>query len=385
MPTMTSKERLLAAIAHREADRVPVAPRMHLWATEQYKSHDWVVQLRLNEEFGCDGLIDVNYGLPAYVPYVFSGDYRDLDGVSVDITIDNDGQTNTIKRRFRTPAGDLTDQIMQGHPWSTHGLSPSPTIQEPLVKSIKDVDKVRFMLPDPDTCRSNTWPEIIKIVGDRGLLQVHPRGMLSGMTAFLGMSECMMAFYDDRELFDSLMRVLAEHYQKMTRRILEWGAEIVFSSWHNFGVSSGWSPQIFREAFMPVIKEHIDLVHSYGALYNYFDNGKLMPIINDIGSLGPDIISSLCPPTVGDVDLAAVKRLIGDRVCLHGNVDAILIVQQRTPADVREAVRQAIRDGAPGGGLILGNSDCFFMNTPRENIEAFFAAAKEFGAYPIKV
>ncbi len=385
MTAMTSKDRLLAAIRHKEADRVPVAPRMHLWAAEQYKSYDWPMQLRLFGEFGCDALVDVDYNLPSYVPYVFSGDYRDLDRVSVDLTIENNGEANLIKRRFHTPAGDLTDQILQGHPWSGHGISPSPTVQEPLVKSLKDVEKIPFILPDPDTCRSNVWPEIIKIIGNRGLLQVHPRGMLSGMTAFLGMSECMMAFYDDREMFDSLLRVLAEHYQKMTRRILEWGAEIVFSSWHNFGVSSGWSPHIFREAFMPVIKDHIDLVHSYGALYNYFDNGKVMPIIEDIGSLGPDIISSLCPPTVGDVDLAQVKQLIGDRVCLHGNVDAILVVQQGTPAQVRDAVREAIRIGAPGGGFILGNSDAFFMDTPRQNIEAFFAAAKEFGAYPIKL
>ena len=383
MASMTSRERLLAAIKHKETDRVAVAPRMPLWGLEQFKTFDWLTQLRTFGEFGCDALVDINSSLSAYVPYVFSGDYCDLDRVSVDISVENDGEANLITRHWRTPAGDLTDQIVQAHRWGKHGLSPSPTIREPLVKSIKDVEKVQFLLPKPEMLRGNCWPEMIKVIGERGLLQVHPRSMLSGMTQFLGMSECMMAFYDDRELFDALLRVLAEHFQAATRQILEWGAEIVFVSWHNFGVSSGWSPHIFREAFMPVIKANIDLVHSYGALYNYFDNGKVMPIVADIGSMGPDIISSLCPPTVGDVDLATVKRLIGDRVCLHGNVDAIIVVQQGTPQEVREATRQAIRVGAPGSGFILGNSDSFFMDTPRANIEAFFAAAREFGSQPV--
>ena len=42
---MTSKQRLLAAIAHQEPDRVPIAPRMHIWAASHYGSHHWLRQL----------------------------------------------------------------------------------------------------------------------------------------------------------------------------------------------------------------------------------------------------------------------------------------------------------------------------------------------------
>jgi uroporphyrinogen-III decarboxylase len=158
---------------------------------------------------------------------------------------------------------------------------------------------------------------------------------------------------------------------------------LVFVSWHNFGVSAGWSPKIFREAFKPWVKANVELVHSYGALYNYFDNGPIMPLLPDLAEAGVDIVSTLCPPPVGDVDLAEAKRLIGDKVCLHGNVDAIWVVQRGTPEQVREAVREAVRTAAPGGGFILGNSDCFFDKTPLENIKAFFEAAGEFGRYPM--
>jgi hypothetical protein len=42
MAEMTPKQRLLTALAHQEPDRVPVAPRLMLWATEQYGSFDWL-------------------------------------------------------------------------------------------------------------------------------------------------------------------------------------------------------------------------------------------------------------------------------------------------------------------------------------------------------
>ena len=55
---------------------------------------------------------------------------------------------------------------------------------------------------------------------------------------------------------------------------------------------------------------------------------------------------------MGDVQLAEVKRRVGDRMCLIGNVQiGDVIGGERDEVDVR--VREAVRDGAPGGGFIL--------------------------------
>ena len=67
MGEMTSKERLLAAIRHEEPDRVPVAPRMHLWSLEQYGDHNWLRQLKIQEELGTDPFIEVFLRVPAYI------------------------------------------------------------------------------------------------------------------------------------------------------------------------------------------------------------------------------------------------------------------------------------------------------------------------------
>jgi hypothetical protein len=201
---MTSKERLLAAIAHQEPDRIPIAPRMHIWAAGRYGSHHWLRQLALRDELDMDPLIGVHFELPDYITHPFAGDYRDLEGVSARIEVENQGQVNVVRRRLHTPAGDLTDEIALAHPRSRYGVAPSPSIREPLVKGMEDVDKVRCLLPDPRTLKDPGWRETIEIIGGRGLLQV-----------------------------------FGQYFQELTRAILEHGAPVVFVSWHNLGVSAG--------------------------------------------------------------------------------------------------------------------------------------------------
>ncbi len=385
MAEMTSRERLLAAIRHQDLDRVPVAPRMMHWGAGRHGVYTWLQQLSTQAEFGDDLLVDLNFELPDYVARPFSGDYRDLDQVRVEISVENEDELQIIRRQVHTPAGDMSDEIAMGHRRSKYGQSPSPTLRKPLVKSVADVDKLRYLLADPRQIIETNYREIRDVVGERGLIQVHPKMMMSGMTAAMGMAETMVAYYEDRSLFDCLLQLYGEYAQEITKAICELGAEIVFMSWHNFGFSGGWSPRIFRAAFKPWVKANVDLVHGYGLIYNYFDNGKMMPIIEDIAECGPDIISTLCPPPVADVDLAKVKQLVGDKVCLNGNVDGIYVVQQGTKEQIREAVREAIRVAAPGSGFILGDSDCFFWETSVENIRAFYEAAREFGRYPLNL
>jgi hypothetical protein len=383
MPEMTPRQRLLATIHHQEPDRVPISPRLAYWLAVQYGGGDWLDQLRAQQELGLDSFIHVWAPLPSYINEPFAGDYLDLPDVSLEMTVENQGGYKLVRRQFRTPAGPLTDAIALAPPRSQYGLSPSPELREPLVKDRRDVEKLPFLFVDPARMAHTNWREMGEIIGERGLWRVQVRPFLSGLvTAGAGLSQLMMLYYEDRELFDHLLHVCHGYSQQVTRAILERGAPVMFVSWHNLDPSAGWSPRIWRDAFKPLLQEQIDLVHAYGALYHVFDNGKFMSILPDLAEMGVDILSPLCPPPVADVDLGEAKRLIGQRVCLKGNVDVIYVLQRGTTAQVREAVRQAIQEGAPGGGFILSTSGSILGDTPRESIDAFFAAAREFGRYP---
>jgi uroporphyrinogen decarboxylase len=113
---------------------------------------------------------------------------------------------------------------------------------------------------------------------------------------------------------------------------------------------------------------------------NFYDDGKCMPLLELLADCGIDVLQTLTPPPVGDVDLAEAKRRIGAKVCLMGFVDLIYVLQRGTPDLVERTVRDAITIAAPGGGFILGTSDSIRDGTPIENVRAYFRTAREYGA-----
>ncbi|HOB74104.1 MAG TPA: uroporphyrinogen decarboxylase family protein [Phycisphaerae bacterium] len=88
--------------------------------------------------------------------------------------------------------------------------------------------------------------------------------------------------------------------------------------------------------------------------------------------------------STADVTLAEIKARIGERMCLMGAVQS-LILETGTPEQMREAVRSAIAAAAPGGRFVLLPTAAPFMVPldPRTlaNAEAMFKAAHEFGSY----
>ncbi|MFW5682242.1 MAG: uroporphyrinogen decarboxylase family protein, partial [Phycisphaeraceae bacterium] len=68
------------------------------------------------------------------------------------------------------------------------------------------------------------------------------------------------------------------------------------------------------------------------------------------------------------VEIAEVKRLYGDRVCLIGNVNCGLL-DTGAEADVVASARYALRHGMPGGGYIFSTSNCVYTGMPLERYE----------------
>jgi hypothetical protein len=359
---------------------------MVLWAASEFGDYTWQRQLSLAVQYGMDAIVGVLFALPAYLSDPRKGGYECLKDVEVEAHTETEDELDTFSRTFHTPAGRLSDRIALGRGRSRYGLAPSPVQLEPLVKDSEDVERLAHLLPPPEEVPALNLAEIEEAVGERGLVRVgaQPAYAPPFITRAMGMEGAMVGYYESRSCFDKLLHLHASYFQRVTKRMLEFGARYIYVSWHNLGISAGWSPAIWRENFMPLLHANVELVHSYDALYHLFDNGPIQPILTDIAETGVDTIASLCPPPLGDVELAEAKRVVGDRLCLIGNVDAINTMMRGDPNDVRSAVRETIEAAARGGGFILANSDTFFPGTPSKNIEAFFEAAREYGCDSMK-
>jgi uroporphyrinogen decarboxylase len=78
------------------------------------------------------------------------------------------------------------------------------------------------------------------------------------------------------------------------------------------------------------------------------------------------------------MDLAEVKRRVGDRLCLLGHVDVDLL-SRGTTDEVRAVVRRNIRIAGANGGYCVGSSNSIPEYVKYENYIAMLEAAREFG------
>ena len=80
-------------------------------------------------------------------------------------------------------------------------------------------------------------------------------------------------------------------------------------------------------------------------------------------------------------DIGDVKREMGHRVALMGNVAPLGLGVRGTAQEVLEAGYACLDKAAPGGGLILSFGGGVSPETPAENIDALLAAARTWPGY----
>jgi hypothetical protein len=377
MAEMTSRERLLAAVRHKEPDRVPVSPRVGAWMIARHGDAGLAKTLEVLPDM--DFMHIVDSGTPNYI--VSHPDEYRLPEVQVDQTRYEEGEFQVVERTFHTPAGKLSDRTKIAPSGREYGVSPNPIRTEHLVKGPDDLPALQYLIAPVNT-NFDFAREAEAVIGDRGIVMPYIKSALDHHAGDArGMQGIMADYYLDRPLFDALMGIYHRHSMAKLKAALEAGMEWIFGGWYFTSLSSGWSPAIFEEVFIPLIREHVALTHSYGALYDYYDDGKLAGSMDMVADTGIDVLETCCPPPVGDFDLAAAKARIGDRVTLKGYVDLLYVVKHGTPELVTQTVREAMQIAKPGGGFIIGSSDSFREGTPDENIAAYFAACREYGVY----
>jgi len=79
------------------------------------------------------------------------------------------------------------------------------------------------------------------------------------------------------------------------------------------------------------------------------------------------------------MDMAKAKEIVGDTLCLLGNVPAS-ILNLSTPEDVKAYCKNLIDVAGKGGGFILSNGSFFDYAKP-ENLKAMVDFTKEYGVY----
>lgn len=163
-------------------------------------------------------------------------------------------------------------------------------------------------------------------------------------------------------------------------RIRRWGVLDAFCLCSDYCYNDNpfMAPEMFDQFVIPYLRQLISGYRELGFYTIKHTDGNIMPILESLVSANPHALHSLDPQ--GGVDLAEVKRRVGNRVCLTGNVSCGLL-QTGTEAEVIEATRYALRYGMPGGGYVFGTSNCVYTGMPLQRYELMLEVWRREGIY----
>ena len=353
--TLTTKERFARMYAHKEADRVPIMDSPWGGTIARWKRE----------------------GMPADADW---RDYFDVDKVE-SIGID-------ISPRFETKVIEETDKyIIATTPWGV------------TLKNFKEEDStpefIDFKVTTPeaweeakarmtvDPVRIN-WKHLEKNyekwVGEgRWIKADFWFGFDVSHSWMVGTETFLMALLEEPEwvqdVFDTYLNQSMAHFD------LIWDAgyrfdEIYWPDDMGYKGTPFFSNTMYRELLQPFHKKAVDWAHNKGIKAHLHSCGDIMPLIPDVLATGIDALNPL--EVKAGMDAVKLKQEYGDKLVLHGGVNAVLW-------DQKEAISAEIERLLPifkeNGGYIFASDHSIPSSVSLESFSDIIALVKKVGAY----
>ena len=144
------------------------------------------------------------------------------------------------------------------------------------------------------------------------------------------------------------------------------------------------SPKMYRAMLKPIHADFIRFIKERtNAKVMFHTDGDVEPLIEDFIEIGVDILNPIQTSAGKMSDLVSLKSKYGDRIVFCGAIDTHRVLPFGTPDEVRAEVKRVIQALAPGGGFMLGPVHTIMNDVPAENVLAMVDAVEEFGRYPL--
>ncbi len=354
---MTSRERVLTALALRQPDRVPA----WLGASPEFRA---LARLLLR--------LPTDEDLSVYI----GDDFRRVSAKYAGPPDRSpDSNFSILDATSRTPFGV-----------ERHGYGYGQPLVHPLKDAQKPADLGDYPWPDPDWMDvSQIRPEALAWKGRYAVLGGDWSPFYHDAIDLLGMEKFMIAMVENPALVDAVLGRIVEYYFQVSRRIFEAavGAIDIFFIGNDFGTQTGpvVGESLFRRFFVPHLKRLVDLGHDFGLKVMLHCCGGFFPLIPSMIEIGLDALQSLQPDARG-MEPAKLKKAFGSQIAFCGCIDTHHLLIKGTPGLVRARTREILEIMKPGGGYIASPShDYLLLETPVDNVLALYDTVRRYGAY----
>ena len=381
---MEPRARVLAALDHREADRVP-----RDLAGTRYSSMHAEAYERLRPALGLPEaeirIVDTTQGLAHIHDDV-------LDRLGADVALVSAGSPLAYTREV-TDDGEyerFLDEfgVLRARPQG--GLYYESTTS-PLSGDISLDDIDTYPWPDPqDPGRFVGMKERATHIREVEKRAVFVGSLCAGVTEMHFRLRGYEHGYMDMALNPALARKLMGKITELKlaywERVLdEIGPDIdIAAEADDLGAQHAplFSPQAYRDIVKPLHKQIIDYIKSRSnAKFFLHSCGAIKELIPDLIDIGVDALNPVQVSAQG-METAELKAEFGKDITFWGGtVDPQKTLARGTPAEVKAETLRRIRELKPGGGFVIASVHNMQAHVPVENMLAFWEAVEEAGDY----
>ena len=151
--------------------------------------------------------------------------------------------------------------------------------------------------------------------------------------------------------------------------------------WGDVAYDNGmfFSPDYWRRVYKPQLRRICDAAHAHGLPTIYHGCGDSSVLFEDMIEAGVDGYNPL--EAKAGLDVVELKRQFGDRWVFNGNIDVRVLATNDRDAVRREVLRKL--NAAKGGGFILQSDHSMPDNVAPDTYDYVIQLAREHGTYPL--
>lgn len=196
------------------------------------------------------------------------------------------------------------------------------------------------------------------------------------------MDNFLMDTYADPENVEELVEQLMERHLETLKHVCESVGDIVdiLRFGDDLGMDTGMfmSQDKYRELFKPHHTKLNDYVHSHSNMKTFLHScGSIYPIIGDLIDAGYDCLNPI-QTTAYQMDPEILKREFGKDITFWGGgCNTRSILNRATPTEVYNYTRKMIDIFNQGGGYVFNQEHNIMPDVPAENLVAMYKAVED--------
>lgn len=341
---MTSRERVLQAIAHKPTDRAPADYSAHQGVTDGLIGKLGVADYEgLLRALGVDmRRIGFHYGQPDTGPDA-DGYMRTMWGAKVRKTDPGDGRPNLLLPFHE----DTTVDDVHAHVWP-------------------DAAKLDY---------SGVHPQCLMFYDDYATFGAPWSPFFHEVGWLIGQEEFMVWMHTKPDVVHAIIRHVVDYEVEATRRFLQASKGLLDIAYfgNDFGTQRGLfvSPDMWQAFFRKPLKRYFDVSHEFGCKVMKHSCGAVRDLIPFWIEDGVDILDPIQVAAAG-MDLAGLVKDFGRELAFHGGVDTQRTLPFGSTEEVRAEVRSYLALTRDRGGYILAGSQEYIEDIPLDNILAIY-------------